>query len=287
MVDEPEKHTFTPIAIGDGVSVTRRWRLSTAGTSLDAELVISNRGTDTFSGDHYEVLPRSVASDVPEVRFAPDPDEIVERDPVVVRFAVASLGPGQRLSATYQADLAATGNPDGRLAALAADQQLAEVAFLASIDLDIGPAWPAGGEIVASPTASQQPPDAGGGGSAGGAATSGPLGLSSDPGGADHPVPEITVHDIAIASTSATISFATSTCTTARLTGDGLGHEFPGWPGDRSRCQTTYRHTITGLEPATGYRFDIEVRDPQGPHRVVQVVTFATAPPQPPSGAGP
>jgi chitodextrinase len=98
------------------------------------------------------------------------------------------------------------------------------------------------------------------------------------------PRPAIMVNRAEVAGSTVTVDFSTSACTVARLTGPGSGHAFPGWPNDGSQCRTSFSHTITGLAPATRYVFSIEVRDPPGPHRVVQTIRFATPPdPVPPT----
>jgi hypothetical protein len=75
----------------------RSWTVTPEG--LTAVTVVTNPGKTPVSGWVVEALPKDVAASVSEVDFAPEPDKVVEADPVVAYRL--RLGPGDRQRLEY------------------------------------------------------------------------------------------------------------------------------------------------------------------------------------------
>jgi hypothetical protein len=117
----PARLVFDPFVVADGVSGHRRWVLDGArGDEFIGTLTFTNTSEVPVSATYDEVIPKSLASHVSEIRFRPRP-VIVDPDPVV-RFTVA-LDPGESTTATYEIRVDADGNDRDRLEAWAQDAE--------------------------------------------------------------------------------------------------------------------------------------------------------------------
>lgn len=120
------QYSFKPVATSDGAITTRQWELS--GSILTSTVVITNSGTTTAFGDHYEVIPKSVAGSVDDITFVPGYTEVVQADPVV-RYSLDGVEPGAQLTFTWTVDLGDKASESDVLTKLADDQQTAEAEF--------------------------------------------------------------------------------------------------------------------------------------------------------------
>ncbi len=122
-------YTFSPLSYPGGVVMTRQWDLSGSGSDdLTSTLVFTNSGSSNATGDFFEVIPKSVATDAGTISFTPSPAEIVQADPVV-RYHLAALAPGKSVTLAYRVKLTDEPSPMQRLKRLAADQVAAELEF--------------------------------------------------------------------------------------------------------------------------------------------------------------
>ena len=108
--------------------MSRTWSLSGAGDHLHAVVQVTNSAAAPLSQAIDEVIPKSVAPDVATVRFAPVPDQIVNRDPVV-RYQVKDLAAEHAVEFDYDIAVPAKGSAIARMRAWADDQQTALLAF--------------------------------------------------------------------------------------------------------------------------------------------------------------
>lgn len=118
-------HVFAALQRPDGLVVERSWLLEQEGAVLRGTTVVRNPTREPRNAGVDEVVPKSVAGDVDELRFTPGPDAIVERDPIV-RFNVRALPPGGTTSWTFVVRLPAPVEQEA-LAGLAADAEAARV----------------------------------------------------------------------------------------------------------------------------------------------------------------
>lgn len=117
-----------PVQVAAGsASVQRSWTLTPAGT-LTEQLSIANPSATTTGVTYDEVIPKSIASRAGAVTFKPQPQQVVQADPVV-RYAFPALAPGASEQVAFTAHVASTAAPATRLTALAADQRAAEQAY--------------------------------------------------------------------------------------------------------------------------------------------------------------
>jgi serine/threonine-protein kinase len=91
------KKTFDPVLV-DGMAVVRNWVVNPDG--LQVVLGIGNPGAAPVTQTVDEVIPKSLASSVGKIRFAPPVPETVEADPVV-RYRLENLGGGQTALFAY------------------------------------------------------------------------------------------------------------------------------------------------------------------------------------------
>ena len=126
-------YAFSPQSYPSGLVVDRLWTLSgRSGSQLQGTVTISNEAKTAIHGSYTEVLPKSVASTVQSVTFAPPPAQIVQADPVV-RYEVDLLKGGS-FKLTYSASVGKTsGSWFSRLTQLAAAQTAAQTSYLRSI----------------------------------------------------------------------------------------------------------------------------------------------------------
>ena len=130
---ESSLYSFPPTVYPGATVLTRQWELvGTDGSLLRSTAVLTNSGTEPAKGDHFEVIPKSVADDVDLVRFTPAPDEIVQRDPVV-RYSLDGLAPAAQVTISWEVSIPADGNTAERLRSLARDQQQAAQEFTATM----------------------------------------------------------------------------------------------------------------------------------------------------------
>ena len=128
-----DTYTLPPVVYPGNVVVSEQWELQGDGDRLLSTVAVSNSGDGVSSGDHFIVIPKSAAADVSDVTFSPEPDEIVERDPVV-RYSLEGLAPGEARTITWSVELSGGDPVDGRLDRLATDQIAAERQFGATYD---------------------------------------------------------------------------------------------------------------------------------------------------------
>lgn len=84
----------------DGLVVERSWLLEQDGAVLRATTVVRNPTLQVVTTAVDEVVPKSIADDVDDLAFRPEPDEVVQRDPVV-RFQVRALPPAGSTTWTF------------------------------------------------------------------------------------------------------------------------------------------------------------------------------------------
>ena len=126
------EYSFVPTVMADDVVVARRWFLSGDGGELRGLVTISNEGDQRFEGEHFEVIPASVAPDLGDVSFDPIPSELLDTPPAV-RFAGLSLSPKEQVEIGYRIDLPTAGDGSlDRLVSLVADQRQAQTTFAAA-----------------------------------------------------------------------------------------------------------------------------------------------------------
>jgi serine/threonine protein kinase len=113
---DPVMFASTPETLPSGLVVTRAWTLHGIDyTKLDGSVSITNSATASVTDEVEEVIPKSVAESVDQIRFTPAPDVIVDRDPIV-RYKIADLAPGETKTFTYEVEVAATDDdPTSRL----------------------------------------------------------------------------------------------------------------------------------------------------------------------------
>jgi hypothetical protein len=83
-----------------GAKVERRWELDDG--TFESELVLSNDTKAPIAGRHVEIVPKSLAKTVDELAFDPEPDEVIDEDPVVAWDL--RLGPGESTEITYRVE---------------------------------------------------------------------------------------------------------------------------------------------------------------------------------------
>ena len=118
-------YVFPLLQRDDGLVVERTWVLEDGGAALRGTTVVRNPTLEPRTASVEEVVPKSVAGDVADLDFTPEPDAVVERDPVV-RFELRALAPGT--SATWSFVVRLPERVDrARLVRLAADAEAARV----------------------------------------------------------------------------------------------------------------------------------------------------------------
>ena len=122
----PAVYAFSPATLDNGLVVSRTWQLiGEHGDRLRGAVVLRNPTTAPVSGSYDEVIPKSVAATVGQIRFDPVYSSVVQEDPIV-RYDLADFEAGGRRDLRYEVDVPPEGNSLGRLARLAADQIEAE-----------------------------------------------------------------------------------------------------------------------------------------------------------------
>lgn len=122
----PAVYAFSPATLDNGLVVSRTWQLlGDSGDRLRGAVVLRNPTAQPVSASYDEVIPKSVATTVSQIRFDPVYSSVVQDDPIV-RYAIENLEPGGQRDLRYEVVVAPEGNSMGRLARLAADQIEAE-----------------------------------------------------------------------------------------------------------------------------------------------------------------
>ncbi len=111
---------LAPFTRPDGLVVRRTWTLRDGGAALRGETVVTNETDAPVNAGVDEVVPKSVASDVGALTFAPEPAGTVRADPVV-RYLARALPPGQTLQWRFDVVLPEPVTTAQGLADLAAD----------------------------------------------------------------------------------------------------------------------------------------------------------------------
>ena len=151
-------YSFPPEATSAGLAVSRSWRISGSDhRQLHEELRLANSTQQPLVTDLDEVIPKEAAVSVDAVRFAPPPDQVVRRDPIV-RYHLADLAPSQQVVRTYDIELTSPILSDAALQQLTSNQVAAassyrsETASLLSPTPMPSPSDGAGAISTASPT---------------------------------------------------------------------------------------------------------------------------------------
>ena len=122
----PAVYAFSPATLDNGLVVSRTWQLlGEHGDRLRGAVVLRNPTAQPVSASYDEVIPKSVATTVSQIRFDPMYSSVVQDDPVV-RYDIENLAPAGQRELRYEVVVAPEGNSLGRLARLAADQIEAE-----------------------------------------------------------------------------------------------------------------------------------------------------------------
>jgi serine/threonine protein kinase len=131
-----EPLSLPTILMPSGMVVARTWALEgDEGDELVASVDISNPTDATKSDQILEVIPKSLAANVSQVKFEGATPVVVRADPIV-RFDV-TLAPGQRTRIGYRIAVPAEGSDPDRLDAWNADRQTEQEAFDAVLNLTI------------------------------------------------------------------------------------------------------------------------------------------------------
>ena len=134
-------HLAFPAVDSDGLRTTRAWTFDPATRDLANAVTVSNTTSETRTFGVFEVIPKELAARAADVRFDPQPTEIVQADPVV-RYDV-DLAAGQER--TLRWTVALTGKVDqARLQELADLRDAAEKNYrdAAAAALAAGPTSP-------------------------------------------------------------------------------------------------------------------------------------------------
>jgi hypothetical protein len=131
-----EPLSLPTILMPSGMVVARTWELTGEdGTELVATVDISNPTEETKSEQVLEVIPKSLAADVSQVRFEGATPVVVRADPIV-RFDV-TLGPGQRTRIGYRITVPADGADPDRLTEWQSARETEQQAFDAILNLTV------------------------------------------------------------------------------------------------------------------------------------------------------
>jgi hypothetical protein len=131
-----EPVSLPTILMPSGMVVARTWELTGEdGTELVATVDISNPTEETKSEQVLEVIPKSLAADVSQVRFEGATPVVVRADPIV-RFDV-TLAPGQRTRIGYRITVPADGADPDRLVAWQSARETEQQAFDAILNLTV------------------------------------------------------------------------------------------------------------------------------------------------------
>jgi len=113
-------HVFSRLRLPSGIAIDRSWELlGEQGTALASTTRVSNPTDRDLAIDHDEIVPKAVAEDVDQVRFATPFDSVIRRDPIV-RYALKLPAKGE-VVLRYDVDLAPDGSSGERLNDLAAE----------------------------------------------------------------------------------------------------------------------------------------------------------------------
>ena len=128
-------YAFAPASYQAGLVVNRTWTLSgKKGSELLGSVILVNSVGIAISGSYDEVIPKSVAGSDSAMTFVPEPDQVVNADPVV-RYKY-NLLPGASVALSYSVDIGtAATSPRSRLQNLAGDQATAQTSYLNSSGL--------------------------------------------------------------------------------------------------------------------------------------------------------
>jgi hypothetical protein len=100
--------SFDTVTTADGVDVGRTWVLAgEQGDQFVGRISFSNERATPVSITHTEVIPKSLASSVDDVRFDPEPARVIEADPVV-EYSLTVPANGE-ITARYEIEV----DPDG------------------------------------------------------------------------------------------------------------------------------------------------------------------------------
>jgi len=128
---------FKPQSFPSGLIVDRTWTLSGAtGDHLEGSATLENGKAVEILASYYEVLPKSVASNVNRVKFSPPPHKILQSDPVVLYPVFLPAGMSEKIA--FSVNIGPTdGDRATRLRQLARAQDAAEASYLASNHLAV------------------------------------------------------------------------------------------------------------------------------------------------------
>jgi hypothetical protein len=104
----PVRVSFDSVATTDGIVVGRTWVLAgKRGDRFVGTLSFTNDLAEPVTMTHTEVIPKSLASSVDDVRFDPEPTTVIEADPVI-EYSLTVPANGE-VTARYEIDV----EPDG------------------------------------------------------------------------------------------------------------------------------------------------------------------------------
>ena len=131
-----EPLSLPTVLMPSGMVVARTWELTGEdGNELVATVDINNPTEQTKSEQIIEVIPKSLAANVSQVKFEGATPVVIRADPIV-RFEV-TLAPGQRARIGYRIAVPADGSDPDRLSVWETDRKTEQEAFDAVLNLTV------------------------------------------------------------------------------------------------------------------------------------------------------
>jgi serine/threonine-protein kinase len=160
----PILYDFSLESTASGLAIARSWRVSPDDAShLRETLRVANTTAAELTTEFDEVIPKEVASTVDTIKFEPQPDQVVQRDPIV-RYRLVGVAPRHESTFTLDVGLTKAVQDSGGLASLAASQLAAENAYRDAIAARPGDTQGTVPVPTASPPAGSTGPANSGGG---------------------------------------------------------------------------------------------------------------------------
>lgn len=135
-VEPPGLLQLPSVTAASGVRIDREWRIEPAESSFVGKTAIVNPTGSVLPFVHDEVLPKTLVADAGQVRFEPEPNRVVQADPVV-RFRV-ELAARSTVEITYTVAVAPADDIDALLRQLVEDKRQAEIEYSKTPDFKDG-----------------------------------------------------------------------------------------------------------------------------------------------------